>query len=395
MHACPSGTSRTRQVAAAVIGNALEWYDFIVYGFLSSLIARLFFPSGDEYTSLLMALATFGVGFFMRPVGGVLLGLYADRRGRKAAMQLIILLMTLSIAMIAFAPTYAAIGVGAPLLIVIARMLQGFATGGEYASATAFLVESAPPHFLFGLLIGPVGLWIRRYMGETEAFLEAIREPGERQGLLGVLREYRRSVLVSMGLTVIGTVSFYVVLVNMPTFAHKQLGLPLDEVFMVQMAAVALMTLVIPLAGGLSDRVGRRPVLLVATLAFMLMVYPLFAWVAAAPSLGRLLLMQLLLCTAIGGFFGPAPTAVAEQFPVRVRSTGLAVAYNLAVMLFGGFAPFIVTWLTEVGGSPVAPAFYVLGAAFLGLLATLYLREGATPAPRPREPALGKPARSL
>ncbi|MFO6373362.1 MFS transporter, partial [Pseudomonas aeruginosa] len=224
MHACPSGTSRTRQVAAAVIGNALEWYDFIVYGFLSSLIARLFFPSGDEYTSLLMALATFGVGFFMRPVGGVLLGLYADRRGRKAAMQLIILLMTLSIAMIAFAPTYAAIGVGAPLLIVIARMLQGFATGGEYASATAFLVESAPPHrrglygswqlfgqclavfagagmgalvthcldaealeswgwrvpFLFGLLIGPVGLWIRRYMGETEAFLEAIREPGER-----------------------------------------------------------------------------------------------------------------------------------------------------------------------------------------------------------------------
>ncbi|HCU2051936.1 citrate-proton symporter [Pseudomonas aeruginosa] len=439
MHACPSGTSRTRQVAAAVIGNALEWYDFIVYGFLSSLIARLFFPSGDEYTSLLMALATFGVGFFMRPVGGVLLGLYADRRGRKAAMQLIILLMTLSIALIAFAPTYTAIGVGAPLLIVIARMLQGFATGGEYASATAFLVESAPPHrrglygswqlfgqclavfagagmgalvthcldaealeswgwrvpFLFGLLIGPVGLWIRRYMGETEAFLEAIREPGERQGLLGVLREYRRSVLVSMGLTVVGTVSFYVVLVNMPTFAHKQLGLPLDEVFMVQMAAVALMTLVIPLAGGLSDRVGRRPVLLVATLAFMLMVYPLFAWVAAAPSLGRLLLMQLLLCTAIGGFFGPAPTAVAEQFPVRVRSTGLAVAYNLAVMLFGGFAPFIVTWLTEVGGSPVAPAFYVLGAAFLGLLATLYLREGATPAPRPREPALGKPARSL
>lgn len=232
-------------------------------------------------------------------------------------------------------------------------------------------------------------------MSETEAFLEARQAPGERLGLLGVLRRHRRGVLVSMGLTVIGTVSFYVVLVNMPTFAHKQLGLALDQVFMVQMAAVALMTLVIPLAGGLSDRVGRRPVLLVSTLAFMLMVYPLFAWVAAAPSLERLLLMQLLLCTAIGGFYGPAPTAVAEQFPVRVRSTGLAVGYNLAVMLFGGFAPFIVTWLSEVGGSPVAPAFYVLGAAFLGLLATLYLREGATPAPRAPQPVLGKPARSL
>ncbi|VFT48487.1 MFS transporter [Pseudomonas aeruginosa] len=404
MHACPSGTSRTRQVAAAVIGNALEWYDFIVYGFLSSLIARLFFPSGDEYTSLLMALATFGVGFFMRPVGGVLLGLYADRRGRKAAMQLIILLMTLSIAMIAFAPTYAAIGVGAPLLIVIARMLQGFRhrrrvrqrhgfPGGKRAAAPARSLR-------FLAIVRPVPGGVRR-CGDGRAGhpLPGRRVPGElglagavpvrsadrsggivdpplhgrdrglprshpgarrAPGLLGVLREYRRSVLVSMGLTVIGTVSFYVVLVNMPTFAHKQLGLPLDEVFMVQMAAVALMTLVIPLAGGLSDRVGRRPVLLVATLAFMLMVYPLFAWVAAAPSLGRLLLMQLLLCTAIGGFFGPAPTAVAEQFPVRVRSTGLAVAYNLAVMLFGGFAPFIVTWLTEVGGSPVAPAFYVL-----------------------------------
>ncbi|MGA4817043.1 MFS transporter [Pseudomonas aeruginosa] len=204
-------------------------------------------------------------------------------------------------------------------------------------------------------------------MGETEAFLEAIQEPGERQGCRrAAAPEHRRSVLVSMGLTVIGTVSFYVVLSEYADLRLQQLGLPLDEVFMVQMAAVALDDPGDPVGWGLSDRVGRRPVLLVATLAFMLMVYPLFAWVAAAPSLGRLLLMQLLLCTAIGGFFGPAPTAVAEQFPVRVRSTGLAVAYNLAVMLFGGFAPFIVTWLTEVGGSPVAPAFYVLGAAFPG-----------------------------
>ena len=146
MHTSSTGVSRTRQVVAAVIGNALEWYDFIVYGFLASIIARQFFPSEDEYASLLMALATFGVGFFMRPVGGILLGMYSDRKGRKAAMQMIIRLMTVSIALIAFAPNYAAIGMGAPLLIVVARMLQGFATGGEYASATAFLVESAPAH---------------------------------------------------------------------------------------------------------------------------------------------------------------------------------------------------------------------------------------------------------
>lgn len=428
MQTSSTGVSRTRQVVAAVIGNALEWYDFIVYGFLASIIARQFFPSDDAYASLLMALATFGVGFFMRPVGGVLLGMYSDRKGRKAAMQMIIRLMTVSIAMIAFAPDYLAIGMAAPLLIVVARMLQGFATGGEYASTTAFLVESAPAHrkglygswqlvgqclavfsgaamvalvthlcspealdswgwripFVLGLLIGPVGLWIRKHMEEPEAFVEARRHAkGQSPGLWQVLREHRRSLLVSMGLACGATVSFYVVLVNMPTFAHKSLGLPLDQVLLVQMLAVGLMTLVIPLSGALSDRLGRRPVLMAFTLTFFVMVYPLYVWVAAAPSLERLLVMQLMLCTAIGGFFGPAPTALAEQFPVQVRSTGVSVAYNVAVMVFGGFAPLIVTWLTQVLGTPVAPAFYVLFACLLTLLGTYCLKE----APRVVKPA--------
>ena len=421
--------SRTRQVVAAVIGNALEWYDFIVYGFLASIIARQFFPAEDEYASLLMALATFGVGFFMRPVGGILLGIYSDRKGRKAAMQLIILLMTVSIALIAFAPNYAAIGMGAPLLIVVARMLQGFATGGEYASATAFLVESAPAHrkglysswqlvgqclavfggaamvalvtrlfspevldlwgwrlpFLIGLLIGPVGLWIRKHMDEPQAFIEARRQVrGKGPTLMQVVRDHRRSILVSMGLCCGSTVSFYVVLVNMPTCAHKNLGLPLDQVLLVQMLAVALMTVVIPLSGALSHRLGRRPVLLAFSLAFFVMVYPLYVWVAAAPSIERLLVMQVLLCTAIGGFFGPAPTALAEQFPVEVRSTGVSVAYNVAVMVFGGFAPLIVTWLSKVLGTPVAPAFYVLFACLLTLLGTYCLQE----TPRVKKPGV-------
>ncbi|WAG78116.1 citrate-proton symporter [Metapseudomonas furukawaii] len=442
MHASPSGTSRTRQVTAAVIGNALEWYDFIVYGFLSSIIARLFFPSDSEYASLLMALATFGVGFFMRPVGGVLLGLYADRKGRKAAMQLIILLMTVAIAMIAFAPDYTAIGLGAPLLIVVARMLQGFATGGEYASATAFLVEAAPANrrglygawqlfgqclavfagsgmgalvthtlapealdswgwrlpFILGLLIGPVGLWMRRHMEETEAFLEAREsQRGEPIGFGRMLRENRRAVAVTLGATITGTVAFYVVLVNMPTFAHKQLGLPLDQVFMVQMAAVALMTLVIPFAGALSDRLGRRPVLLAGNLVFLIIVYPLFTWVAAAPSLERLLAMQLLLCATIGVIYGPAPTAASEQFPTAVRSTGLALSNNLGVMLFGGFAPFIVTWLTKTTGNPVAPAYYVLFAAVIGLVSVWFFREGAPAAleRQARRQVTSQTARSL
>ncbi|WMN19134.1 MFS transporter [Pseudomonas piscis] len=420
MSLSPPAVSKTRQVVAAVIGNALEWYDFIIYGFLASFIARQFFPGSDEYTSLLMALATFGVGFFMRPVGGVLLGIYSDRKGRKAAMLLIIQLMTLAIAIIVFTPTYAAIGLGAPLLVVVARMLQGFATGGEYASATAYLVESAPPHrkglygswqlvgqclavfsgaamaaavthffspqaleqwgwrlpFVFGLLIGPLGLWIRKYMDEPQAFVEARKQVrGKGPGLLEIIRTHRRGILVAMGLACGATVSFYVLLVNMPTFAHNNLGLPLDQVLLVQMLAVALMTLIIPLAGALSDRHGRRPVLMVFTLVFFVMVYPLYAWVAAAPSIERLLVMQLLLCSAIGGCFGPAPTALAEQFPIEVRSTGVSVAYNVAVMLFGGFAPLVVTWLSKTMATPVAPAFYVLLTSLLSLLAIYCLHD--------------------
>lgn len=412
----------SRQILAAVIGNALEWYDFIVYGFFSTIIARLFFPAQNDYVSLMAALATFGIGFFMRPVGGIVLGLYADRHGRKAAMQIVIAIMTLAIAMIAFAPTYASIGIAAPILMMVARMLQGFATGGEYSSSTAYLMESAPADkrgyygswqlvgqclavfcgagigalltknlapaaldswgwrvpFVLGLLIGPVGLWIRRHMHETDEFLNEAKLAGtQKVRLMDVVRTHLRGILISMGLVISGTVAFYVVLVTMPGFASKQLGIPLQQAFTVQMIAVALLTVIIPLAGKLSDRIGRRTVLLYSSVAFLVVVYPLFAWVTAAPSLSRLLIMQIILCVLIGANFGPMPTALSEQFATRVRSTGMSVAYNLAAMLFGGFAPMIVTWLTKVSGSPIAAAWYVLFATVLGVIAAWAMRDPA------------------
>ncbi len=408
---------RVHQVVAAVIGNALEWYDFIVFGFLTVVISRLFFPNESEYSSLLLTTAVFGVGFFMRPVRGILLGIYADRKGRKAALQLIIAMMTLGIALIAFAPTYAAIGVGAPLIIVLARLLQGFATGGEFASASAFLIESAPPNrrglysswqlfgqglavlcgatlsalvtrglsaeavdswgwrlpFLFGLLIGPVGLWIRRYLDETEAFLEARKAPKNKQSLGQMLRNHWREVVAVMGLNVCGTTSFYVILVYMPTFANKQLGISLTDAFTAQIAAVAVLTLLIPLFGALSDRVGRKPIVIGAMALYLVALYPLFTWVHAHPSPGNLITMQVLLCGLLGALFGPFTAVIAEQFPAGVRSTALAVAYNVAVMVFGGFAQFIVTWLIHVTGSPVAPVFYVIFGAAVGLLAAFFV----------------------
>lgn len=418
-----SRTPKTRQILAAVIGNALEWYDFVVYGFLTVIISRLFFPSDTEYASLLLAMATFGVGFFMRPVGGILIGMYADRRGRKAALQLIILLMTISIAMIAFAPTYAAIGAAAPALIVLARLLQGAATGGEFASATAFLIESAPPGrrgffgslqmvgqalaalggatagmlvtqgltpeqvdswgwrlpFIFGLLIGPVGLWMRRHLEETEAFVEAAQSmadaPPASTGLLSLLRTQARAVLVSFGLVVSSTIMFYVVLIYMPTFAKTQLQIPLEDAFTAQVAGLVCLTLLIPLFGMLSDRIGRRPVLMLAALLYFVLPYPLLGWVIAEPGLPRLIVMQMALCSAIAVGFGAISTALAEQFPVRRRSTGLALAYNLAVMLFGGFAQLIVTWLIAVTGTPLAPSYYVMFGAAVGMLAAVFLAE--------------------
>jgi len=409
------------QVAAAVVGNALEWYDFIVFGFFAVIIGRLFFPADSQYASLLLTTATFGVGFFMRPVGGVVLGVYADRRGRKAALLLIIALMTLAIAMIGFAPTYAAIGIAAPLLVVLARLLQGFSAGGEFASATSFLIESAPAKsrgfygswqmvgqglavltgallgafltrilapdaldswgwrvpFLFGLVIGPLGLYIRRRLDETSAFLETRRGSQTRPALRAAFALHVRGVLATFGIIVSATISFYVILLYMPTFARIQLHLTLDEAFTAQAISLACLVVLTPLFGALSDRIGRKPIMIGALVLYLGLTYPLFSWMHDRPSFGSLIITQVTLCSLLGVFYGPMSTALAEQFPAQVRSTGLGTAYNLAVMVFGGFAPFFVTWLIGVTGTPVAAAFYVMFGAAAGLLAAVFLNERA------------------
>jgi MFS transporter, MHS family, proline/betaine transporter len=415
-------TARPLQVAAAVIGNALEWYDFIVFGFLTVIIAQLFFPSQSQYASLLLTTATFGVGFFMRPVGGVLIGIYADHRGRKPAMLVIVALMTVAIAMIAFAPTYAAIGVAAPLTITLARLLQGFATGGEYASSTAFLIESAPAHrsgfygswqmagqglaallgallgalvtrslapealyswgwripFLVGLVIGPVGLFIRRHLNETAAFVEARGRTAAGESFGTAVAMHLKEVLVSMGLVTAGTISMYVIVLYMPTFARLELQLPLDQAFLAQSIALVCMIVLIPVFGALSDRIGRKPLMIAALVPYLLLSYPLFHWMQNNPSFASLAIAQTVFCCLLACFYGPVSTAVAEQFAVRARSTGLGIAYNVAVMIFGGFAQFFVTWLIHVTGSPLAPSFYVMFGAALGLVSAFALTDRAS-----------------
>ena len=410
--------SREKQVVAAVLGNALEWYDFVVFGMLTVIIADLFFPGDDPYVSLLKTTAVFGVGFVMRPVGGLIMGMYADRKGRKAALQAIIALMTVSLLTIACAPTFSSIGYGAPALIVFARLLQGFATGGQYAIATSFLVEVAPPGrrglygsmtqigqvlaalggacagmflsvmltpeqthawgwrlpFAVGLLIAPVGVYIARHLEESDAFLDHQKSQVVALPLLAMLRENLRGVLVTFGLVICGTITYYVILISMPTFAQHQLGMPSEQAFKVQVTALVTLLILTPMAGWLADRFALRPLLMIGSAAMLVVVLPLFHRVHALPNFANLMMLQVTVCALFAFYFGAVATAVAEQFPAGVRSTGLSLAYNLAVMLFGGFAQTIVAWLTHTTGDPYAAAYYVMFGAAVGFSAACFVR---------------------
>jgi MHS family proline/betaine transporter-like MFS transporter len=407
-----SKSLNTRAVAAAVIGNALEWYDFTVFGFLTVVIAELFFPTSSDYSSILLTTASFGVAFVMRPVGGIVLGLYADRAGRKAALSLVIALMTLGILLLAIAPPYSAIGIGAPLLIVLGRLLQGFSAGGEFGSSTALLIEAAPfskrgfygswqmssqaaalllgavvgaavtrglsPEalkswgwrvpFILGLIIGPIGYYIRRHLADSEAFLHA-KKTARRATLGEVFAHHSRDMLCGLGAVIALTVTIYVLISYLPTFAVKQLKLPFADSFSAVIVGNLLLTVLSPITGAWSDKIGRKGLSLWSLIITLALIYPLFVWLEAAPSVSKLILVQAILSITLSGYYGPFGALMAELFPANVRSIGLSLAYNFAVMLFGGFGQFIVTWLIKTTGSPLAPTYYVMCGLALSILA--------------------------
>lgn len=413
-HALHGQVSR-KVVAATVICNALEFYDFVTYAFFAVYIGKTFFPASTPLGSLLLSVAVFGVGFVTRPLGGIVIGAYADRAGRKPAMLLTIGLIPVGTLGLAATPSYESIGLAAPIIVVLCRLVQGLALGGEVGPASAFLIESAPAKqrglygswqlasqgaamlvagligmlltyllspeqlqawgwrlpFLLGLMLIPVAVYLRRAMPETLGAAPA--QLGDKKEVS--LRQHRRLIVLSVLAILGGTVSTY--LGNyMTTYAIATLKLA-PTVAMAATVAVGATTVVFSLLGGwLCDRVGRRSVMLLPRLLVALITYPAFLWLVDTRTPAALLTVSMVLgaLTAMSG--AATLVAIPELFPQRIRATGMSIAYATGVALFGGSTQFVVTWLIAVSGNPAAPAFYVTLTSMVAVVAMYLLPEG-------------------
>ena len=400
-------------IAAASIGNALEWFDLLIYGYFAVTISRLFFPAANETVSLLMALGTFGISYLARPFGAIFLGAYADRAGRKASLLLSIVLMMVGTFLMPIMPSYASIGILAPISVLLARLMQGFSVGGEFGSATAFLVEHGSARkgyfaswqwasqglaaliasafgvalttlltrpqleswgwrtpYLFGLLIGPMGLYIRRRVTETPEFLgiKPTRTP-----VRDLLTNQWERLLLAIGAVVVSTSSNYLIL-YMPTYAVKSLHLPQSTGFVATLVGAFILTLGAPLIGHWSDTVGRSRIMMATTILFLLTTYPVFSLLTGHATMATIIAAVAWMSLLKTGYSGALPAFLAECFPAQTRATGMSLSYNVGVPIFGGFAPFYITWLIALTGSNMAPGFYMIFTALLGLAALLGAR---------------------
>ncbi len=419
---------RRRVIAGTTIGNALEFFDFTVFTFLILVIGPLFFPTASSYGQLLLTTATFGVGFLMRPVGGMLIGSYADRHGRRAAMSLTLWMMGLGCGLIVVAPTYAQMGMVGPIMMVLARLIQGFAAGGEVGASTTLLIEHAPRGkrgfysswqygsqalgamvgatlvtlltvgltteqmqtwgwrvpFVIGILTVPVGAYIRRNLDET---LESSPQPLDRSGLVvtpiqaghrplrRIFSDYKLTLLKGVLLVTGGMVCIQVINFYIPTFARRELGLSAASALWASVVFSGISFVVAPCVGLLADHFGRKRVIFWSRLVMLIILLPSFRWLVVAPSGERLIVLFAVLSLLVALQTSPAFTMVPELFPKHVRTTGLSVVFGLGISILGGFSQFFVTWLLHVTGNSMAPAWFLMVVMSLSTVVLFWIKD--------------------
>jgi MFS transporter, MHS family, citrate/tricarballylate:H+ symporter len=413
-------TLKRRHIAAVIIGNGLEFYDFVTYAFFSIQIGHAFFPTQSPYGSVMLSLATFGVGFVTRPIGAFVIGAYADRVGRRPAMMLCFVLMGCAIVGMAVIPPYASIGLAAPILAVIARMTQGFSLGGEIGSNTAYLAEAAPPEkrgfvvswqsvsqaiaiscgglvglgvtawlpassvdaygwrvaFLIGAITVPFGLWLRSSLPETLHAPAADEPPDELAALprLAVVRRYRRVFILGLAYLASGTIATYI-FTYITTYAQDTMHLPARIGFIAETGGYLIGIPVALYSGWLSDRIGRKPLNVYGNLAFLVCIYPVFAWISGAHTVFAFVAGVFLLNALFG--IGAFYTSLIESIPKAIRVSGFGLSYSLAIAAFGGTTQLVVHWLIHVTHNAMAPAWYLTGAAAVGQIAVTLFPESA------------------
>jgi MFS family permease len=413
--------STFRSVAQVTCGNFLEMFDFMVYGFYAAIIAKVLFPSGDEYFALILSWMTFGVGFLMRPLGAIFLGAYADKHGRRAGLLLSLSLMSVGIVMIAFVPSYATIGMAAPIIVVAGRLLQGFSAGAETGTVSVYLTEIAPEGrkglfasfqtvsqqvavifasaigitlrlslttaqmeawgwrvpFVIGSLLVPFLLLVRRSIQETDEFKARKIRPSMREVWRTLWLNWRIVGTAVMMIT-LTAVMFYLVTAYMPTFGTQVLKLGPMDGFIVTVCLGIANLFWMPIMGLWSDRIGRTPIMLAAAGAIAIFSYPCMEWLAIAPSFARLLAVEMFLGSLYGMWQGVLIVALVEMMPVSVRTSGWSLAYSLTYAIFGGFTPALVTYLIHETGDKGMPGLALTAAAIVGFCGTFLARKYLT-----------------